>query len=184
VLHGLICLWWIAGGWAIDLHLGRQTRSHADIDVLILRSDQALLQRHLGGWDVQAADPPGSLRPWSRRGDVLPPGVHDIWCRRSPLSPWCLQLMLAEESDDQWVYRRDTRIRRPVAELDGPASSIEHRVLSPEVQLLYKSAHPREKDHADFDAVVGYLDASQRRWLRESLLVVSPRHPWLSRLDH
>jgi Aminoglycoside-2''-adenylyltransferase len=31
--------WWIAGGWAIDLFLGRQTRRHEDIDVLILRQD-------------------------------------------------------------------------------------------------------------------------------------------------
>ena len=32
--------WWIAGGWAIDLFLGRQTREHEDIDVQILRRDQ------------------------------------------------------------------------------------------------------------------------------------------------
>jgi Aminoglycoside-2''-adenylyltransferase len=31
--------WWIAGGWAIDLFLGRQTREHEDLDVLILRRD-------------------------------------------------------------------------------------------------------------------------------------------------
>lgn len=26
------------GGWAIDLHLGRQSRAHADVDVLFLRA--------------------------------------------------------------------------------------------------------------------------------------------------
>lgn len=35
----LLVPWWIAGGWAIDLFLGRQTREHQDIDVLILRRD-------------------------------------------------------------------------------------------------------------------------------------------------
>jgi hypothetical protein len=90
--------------------------------------------------------------------------------------------MLADGVKDQWVYHRDRRIRRPIVELDGPASCSEHRVLSPEVQLLYKSAKPREKDEADFQAVVDHLDASQCRWLRESLLTVSPRHSWLSRL--
>jgi len=30
--------WWIAGGWAIDVYLGRQTREHADIDVSVLRA--------------------------------------------------------------------------------------------------------------------------------------------------
>lgn len=90
--------------------------------------------------------------------------------------------MFDDAEDDQWVYRRDTRIRRPVADLGGPASNAEHRVLSPEVQLLYKSADPREKDEADFQALLADLGASQRRWLREALAVASPLHPWLARL--
>ena len=35
--------WWIAGGWAIDVYLGRQTREHADIDVSVLRADHRKL---------------------------------------------------------------------------------------------------------------------------------------------
>lgn len=42
--------WWIAGGWAIDLFLGRQTRPHGDTDVLVLRCDQLALQQVLEGW--------------------------------------------------------------------------------------------------------------------------------------
>ncbi|MGZ4472804.1 MAG: nucleotidyltransferase domain-containing protein, partial [Nocardioidaceae bacterium] len=102
VLSGMPCRWWIAGGWAIDLHLGRQRRAHADVDVLFLRADQLAVQRHLAGWDLQAADPPGSLRPWTE-GELLPAGVHDVWCRRSPSSPWCLQLMIDDAEDDVWV---------------------------------------------------------------------------------
>ncbi len=180
-LRELPCRWWIAGGWAIDLHLGRQSRAHADVDVLILRADQLAVQRHLSGWDLQAADPPGALRPWVP-GETLATEIHDVWCRRSPSSPWCLQLRIDDGDDDCWVYRRDGRIRRPVAELDGPSSNAERRVLSPDVQLLYKSANVRAKDEADFKTVVEALDASQRRWLRQSLAIASPRHPWLARL--
>lgn len=180
-LSGMPCRWWIAGGWAVDLHLGRQTRTHGDIDVLLLRGDQLAFQRHLAGWDLQAADPPGSLRPWAE-GETLPSEVHDIWCRRSPSSPWCLQLMIDDAEQDQWVYRRDSRIRRPVAELDGPASNAERRVLSPDVQLLYKSTNPRAKDEADCEAVLDGLNLSQRHWLKESMTIVAPLHPWLSRL--
>lgn len=111
-LGGLPCPWWIAGGWAIDLHLGRQSRTHADVDVLLLRPDQLSVQRHLAGWDLQAADPPGTLRPWVE-GETLASEIHDIWCRRSPSSPWCLQLMIDDAEEDAWVYRRDARIRRP-----------------------------------------------------------------------
>jgi hypothetical protein len=176
------CRWWIAGGWAIDLHRGRQSRPHADVDVLFLRADQSAVQRHLAGWDLQAADPPGTLRPWSE-GEHLPLGIHDIWCRRSPSSPWSMQLMIDDAQDGAWVYRRDSRIRRPVAELDGPASNADHRVLSPDVQLLYKSLNPRAKDEADFRAIVEHLNSSQRRWLSESLTVITPVHAWLAVLE-
>ncbi len=37
--------WWIAGGWALDLHLNRITREHDDIDVVILRSEHLLLEK-------------------------------------------------------------------------------------------------------------------------------------------
>ena len=49
--------WWIAGGWAIDLFLGEQTRHHDDIDVLILRRDQREVRTIFRGWDVQGAHP-------------------------------------------------------------------------------------------------------------------------------
>lgn len=178
-LRGLPSRWWIAGGWAIDLHLGRQSRAHADIDVLILRRDQSTVQRHLSGWDLHVADPHGTLRPW-RPSEELPRKAHDIWCRRSVSSPWCLQLMVDDTDESEWVYRRDGRIRRPVDELDGWASNLERRVLSPDVQLLYKSSNPRAKDEADFDAIVEHLDSSQRLWLATSLALVSPTHPWLA----
>lgn len=87
------------------------------------------------------------------------------------------------DTEDVWIYRRDPRDRRPVNTLDEPASNAQHRVLSPDVQLLYKSAGPRDKDDADFMAVVDNLSSAQRRWLWDSLTLVSPSHPWLAVLD-
>ena len=180
-LSGLPCRWWLAGGWAIDLHLGHQSRAHADTDVLILRADQSAVRRHLAGWDLHAADPPGTLRPWAK-GETVAPTIHGVWCRRSGSSPWSLQLMIDDTENDYWVYRRDARIRRLVADLEGPASTPQRPVLTPEIQLLYKSVRPRDKDEADFHAVVEALHAPQRRWLAKSLTTVSPGHPWLERL--
>jgi hypothetical protein len=175
------CVWWIAGGWAIDLHLGRRTRHHDDIDVLILRHDQLVMQEVLRHWDLHAADPPGTLRPW-RHGEVLPPEVHDIWCRRTPESPWSLQFMIDTATDGLWTYRRDPRVRRPLGELDGEASNSDRRVLAPEVQLLQKSKTLRPKDEADFLAVRDCLTDEQRVWLARSLRLVSPTHHWLAEL--
>jgi hypothetical protein len=87
--------WWIAGGYAIELAVGRELRAHGDLDVLVLRRDQALVHELLTDWDLHVADPPGQgvLRPW-RPGEVLRPPLHDIWCRRASKAPWSVQLML------------------------------------------------------------------------------------------
>jgi len=43
---------WFFGGWAVDLWVGRLTRSHEDIDVLVQRSDEARVAAALAaaGW--------------------------------------------------------------------------------------------------------------------------------------
>ena len=191
LLHHAEVPWWIAGGWAIDLHLGRCTRAHEDIDVLVLRPHLPRLREQLAGWDLHAADPPGTLRPWPVR-EVLPLGVHDIWCRPTPSAPWCLQLMVDDLVEDggsggqggerEWVYRRDARVRRPWRTLFGPASRSGRGVLAPEVQLLYKSTSSRERDEGDFAEVVAVLDTSQRRWLIEALQRGAVAHPWIEQL--
>ena len=173
--------WWLAGGWALDLFLGRQTRGHHDIDAQVLRPHLSHLRATLADWDMHMADPPGTLRPWPV-GEELPAHAHDIWCRRTATEPWAFQLMVADTAGDDWVYRRDPRIRRPVRELSGPTSTQSLAVISPDVQLLYKSKGLRPQDQQDFDAVLPALTLDQRQWLRTALSTTSPDHPWLARL--
>ncbi len=40
---------WFFGGWAVDLWVGRLTRPHDDIDVLVWREDQAPVHEALQG---------------------------------------------------------------------------------------------------------------------------------------
>ncbi|MEU2429028.1 amino acid transporter [Streptomyces sp. NPDC007861] len=174
--------WWIAGGYAIELAVGRELRPHADLDVLVLRRDQALARDLLADWDLYVADPPGQaqLRPW-RSGEVLPPPLHDIWCRRTPVAPWSVQLMLDEAEGDQWVSRRAPQIRLPIERV-GRTSPTGTPYLAPEVQLFYKAKATRDKDETDFEAVLPLLDASQRVWLADAIKVIAPDHPWGLRL--
>ncbi len=132
--------WWIAGGWAIDLFLGHQTRDHEDIDVVVLRRDQRVVHDVLSGWDVHVADPPGTLRPL-RTGEWLEVGQHDIWCRKSPTEPWSLWVMLNESEDDLWVFRRDPGVKLPLATIVKRTSD-GVPFLAPEVQLLFQSQAP------------------------------------------
>jgi hypothetical protein len=47
--------WWICGGHALDLHLGRSWRTHDDIDVGVLRGDAPALATLLEGWNSEIA---------------------------------------------------------------------------------------------------------------------------------
>jgi len=181
-MKGLPVRWWIAGGWAIDLFVGRQTRPHGDCDVLVLRRDQLAAQEHLTGWDLYASDPRGTLRPWLDC-EFLPVGVHDIWCRRGSNEPWAFQLMLAEDLGDEWVFRRDPRIRGMISELGGVnAQGIPY--LLPQIQLLYKARpQPLEKDETDFTIVLPLLSEEARAWLLSALIQLYHRgHQWIDRL--
>ncbi|MER7043910.1 nucleotidyltransferase domain-containing protein [Streptomyces jumonjinensis] len=174
--------WWIAGGYAIELAVGRELRPHGDLDVLVLRRDQARVCEVMSGWDLFVADPPGrgKLRPWPP-GEVLRPPLHDIWCRRTPAAPWSVQLMLDEAEGTQWVSRRTQEIRLPIDRL-GKTSETGIPYLTPEVQLFYKAKATRDKDETDFEAVLPLLDAPARAWLADAINVTTPGHPWLRRL--
>ena len=56
--------WCIAGGWGLDLFMGKVTRDHGDIDVVVLRDDQGQLFNIFRGFDIFVVDPPGALRSW------------------------------------------------------------------------------------------------------------------------
>ena len=120
--------WWIAGGWALDLFLGVQTREHYDIDVQILRRDQHAVRALLQQWDIQgcALHYPYDLEVTAPTLiDTLPfqtwepdmllgKGAYDIFCRPTPSDPWAFQLMGGDADGDQWLFRRDARVHRPL----------------------------------------------------------------------
>jgi GNAT superfamily N-acetyltransferase len=173
--------WWIGGGYAIELAVGRAFREHEDIDVLVLRMDQSRVRRFLTGWECWAADPPGHLREWPP-DEELRFGVHDVWCRVPGETPWCFSLMLDESDGHTWHSRRDTRVSKPLRELTRYGAD-GLRYLVPDVQLYYKAKNTRPKDELDFEVALPLLDSEQRTWLRHAItLTYGVSHPWLSRI--
>ncbi len=180
-LFDLGCQWAIAGGWAIDLFLGGQTRDHADIDIILKREDQFEIQKVLKGWELWVADPPGRLRPW-RKSEYIKKGLQDIWCRRSPNDPWQIQVMLFDAEEDNWIFKRNESIRRKLEEAITKSKD-GYPILSPEIQLLYKSKALREKDRIDFRNALAAMSEGQKSWLKQALVkVYDQEHEWIDLL--
>jgi hypothetical protein len=175
-LAGVSVPWWIAGGWAIDSFLGRTSRPHDDLDVGLLRRDFEAVRAALADWEIYEAKD-GALAPLTR-GVAPRADVNSLWCRRASSSRWILELMLDESAGDCWMYRRDPRVFRPIAEIvRRGGNGIPY--LAPELQLLYKARGTRPKDEADFANVLPLLDDRSRAWLKDALLRTLPSHTWL-----
>jgi hypothetical protein len=179
LMRGFSAPWCVAGGWALDLFLGRVTRAHDDVELAIFRDDQLLLRRHLRGWAFDTvAD--GRLVPWSSDERLVLP-VHEIHARARGEHGFTIEFLLNERTAENWVFRRDPRVTRPI-DRAILASDQGHPILSPEIVLLYKSKSPRPKDHADFRSARDGLNPEQRSWLWHALRMVHPAHPWRDQL--
>jgi hypothetical protein len=178
LLEGLDAPWFIAGGWAIDLFLERETRPHEDVEVAVLREDQWTVRRHLAGWEfVKVVS--GRREPW-REDERLEPPVHEVHAR-DPREPGELEVLLNESDGGVWRFRRDPRITRPLADI-GDRSDLGIPYLRPELVILFKAKRPRGRDEADFRVVHASLSDHAKAWLREALGIAHPRHPWIRKL--
>jgi hypothetical protein len=174
---------WIGGGYAIDLFLGKITREHDDLDIVIKRDDQLHFQHVLTDWDLQAANPPGTgnLTPWAR-AQFLELPVHNIWCRKNINSPWDIELLFSEFEKQEWVYRRTQSIRGPIQEFAWKHES-GLMVLNPVIQLLYKSRSRRPKDEQDLRLCLLNLNSDQKKSLKEWIIIDSGLiHPWIEKI--
>jgi hypothetical protein len=171
--------WFIAGGWAIDLFLEKETRPHEDIEIAIFRKDQLVLQNYLRNWDLKKAVG-GELIDWEM-GEFLSLPIHEIHCFNETAELSLLEVLLNETNGKDWIFRRDKRITKSLSELSLTTDS-GIKFLRPEIVLLYKSKNPRAKDEQDFQAAIKYLDFEGKEWLKDSLSICYSKHPWLKEL--
>lgn len=54
-LTGVSVPWCVAGGWALDLWHGHQTREHEDLEFTVLRSDVPVFRRALADMEFHTA---------------------------------------------------------------------------------------------------------------------------------
>lgn len=179
LLADLAVPFWIAGGWALDLHLGEQSRRHGDVDVLIRAADADIVAASLSATPLVQHPRTSQTRPWVR-GEVLTPGPDVLFLPHTEPCP--VQVLLAASDGDDWVYHRGSgRVRKPWLEITRTTAGLPH--LTPEIVLLFKAQELRDRDHVDFAAVRNHLTTDQRAWLAERIRPRFPDHPWLTDLS-
>ena len=175
-------LWYISGGWALDLFLGRVSRVHHDVDVIVARSAQMDLQRHMTrrGWTL--------LTPFESRREPWPPHMHLELPRHQvhALRGDDFIDFLLTDMNHVWVYRREPSVVRSLEKM-GLSTEGGIPYLAPELVLLFKSKNTsnreRLNDEADFERALPRLDSERRAWLRWALIATDPQHPWIPKLS-
>ena len=170
--------WYVGGGWAVDLFLGRQTRPHPDVEVAVLRRDQRLLRHAFEGWAWSKVVPGSQGSVWDAK-EWLELPIHELHARE-PNGDF-VEVLLQESDAKTWRFRREPTVSMPLSEL-GLRSELGIPILRPEIVLLYKAKSPRSKDEEDFIALLPALGDAQTTWLGEALDRCHPGHPWRTRL--
>jgi hypothetical protein len=162
--------WIVAGGRAA--RVGAPPRHHADTDIAVLAADLGAIREVMRDWHL-----------WEVHDDALKPllpGValtaecEELWVRREAGQPWRFEFLLdLQSTDDEWVYKRDPRVRLPWQRAVHTVGGVEY--LRPEIALLFKAKSDRPKDRADL--LAARLDPASRDWLAGTLDLLG-QHEW------
>jgi hypothetical protein len=178
-LEGVDAPWGVTAGWALELFVGERWRGHEDLEVAVPADRFGGVHAALGELEFWVPVGDERLRPLA---DVTQPASQQTWGLERHASVWRIDVFREPSDGEIWICRRDQTIRLPYARLlERTRDGIPF--VRPEVVLLFKAKHTREKDQEDFDVVLPRLDRERRRWLRVALERVQPGHPCLGRLD-
>jgi hypothetical protein len=170
--------WCVAAGWALDLFRGRQTRQHGDIEIAVPAASFPAVRVLFPGY---AFDGVGSGVIWEGATAGVLAATHQTWLRDPATGNYLLDVFREPHDGDTWICRRDETIRLPYSDIIGHThDGIPY--LAPELVLLFKAKHARQKDQADFEATVPYMSLDQRETLAELVAHLHPGHPWLADL--
>jgi hypothetical protein len=171
--------WYVAGGWAIDLFLGRQTREHGDLEIAVPAPDFAAVRDALAGYEFEVV---GSGQAWPLDSPAFHV-MHQTWVSEPGTGVYRLDIFREPQHDGAWVCRRDETIRLPYERvIRRTGDGIPY--LVPEIGLLFKAKWSAEpKNQADFENVLPLLGRDAAAWLRWALQRVHPGHAWIGALD-
>ena len=193
----------VCGGFALDLFLGYETRTHGDIDILAFWEDREkiitymqskgyIVYEMLGGGKVHRITDikmQEKLRKnifcctedceLVRLYDTDEADVYWLDFQHTGLTKLnYIEFLFNEKTEEEFVYARDERVRRGMANAILETDGVPY--LAPELCLLFKSTDiEREGYQQDFELTVGKLSAEQRTWFEKSMELLYPEgHRW------
>lgn len=171
--------WCVAGGWALDLCRGKQTRDHHDLEIAVPAPAFRQIRSALAGCAFEAA---GSGRLWPVSSPAFG-RTYQTWAsepdpHRVRGRVYRLDVFREPTRAGRWACRRDEQITLPYERvIRRDAAGIPY--LVPEIVLLFKAKCPRDQDRADFAAAVPLLTSAGAAWLRAMLQRLHPGHAWI-----
>ena len=171
--------WFVAGGWAIDLAVGRVTRQHSDVDICIFRNSLPQFFSYFKEWKIEVSIPGTSQRITCRSiEDVIIPR-HELHCDFENIN---FEILLNETNGENIVFRRDTSIILPLERFTC-WNNDNIPFVHPAWLLLYKAKYLKEKDQKDFKEVIKILLKDDLKWLHQALSRHQPGSHWLRELN-
>ncbi|MFD1176012.1 nucleotidyltransferase domain-containing protein [Paenibacillus puldeungensis] len=171
--------WFVAGGWAIDLAVGKATREHKDIDICVFREDANYTINYFKDWDIKVAIP-GEHR--LERVDQITDVVLPRYCLHLFKDNEFLEILLTERVREEVVFRKNSEIRMSIKDFSKHQENIPF--VNPVWQLLFKSLNTREEDEHDFMTYINEVnDDYSKKWLFQKLKDIKGNQKWIEELQ-
>ncbi|MDR7040173.1 hypothetical protein J2X36_004954 [Methylobacterium sp. BE186] len=171
--------WYVAGGWALDIWHGKQTREHEDLEFVVIRNDADHFRAILHELEFFTVK--------DRTIEYLPPAanlpsdVWQLWGGDMRQGCWRVDMMMEPGTPDLWIYKRDRAIQ--MARSDAVrVSETGIPYLAPINVMLFKAKHCRKKDQIDFNFLRPKLSLEEKEQLTTWLNELHPGHEWIKKL--
>ena len=194
--------WAVCGGFALDMFLDKDTRTHGDIDICVFEKDRKNIFHHMlqNNWLVYEFRGNGKVRPLDvasasepGRNLMCTNGECDIVkfypCDEEGLlwyeffhtgikEFYYLEFLFNTIAENNFVFDKNKGIHREISKAILFNEGIPF--LAPEIVLLYKSTQSEKAEYNfDFQQVFSHMNNEQKSWFSQSLDVLYPGgHMW------
>lgn len=195
--------WAVCGGFALDLFLDKNIRTHGDMDICVFEKDRSSVLQYMrdAGWNVYEFRGQGKVRPLgsgmtSDHGrnlmclkdgcDIVkfypcedPGMLYHQFFHTGMQEFHYLEFLFNHAHGDYLVMDPEKGLQRELPKAILRRNGIPY--LAPEIALLYKASNFDNPDYQmDFEETYPHLDEEQRGWFLQGMKSLYPQgHAWV-----